>query len=442
MSSDPVTADSAKETGKSNSSMRRVVSTGAYSELVALTIPPKEESGEETYDNTDQAVFIVEGRGEAVLNGRAEPAGEHDAVFIPAGTPHNIRNSGVADLKLFVIYSPPLDTDAGAPARGKGTRNFYAIAQSVPLSTSDQGERNLQPFPGSIKWSSWKSATLKSVLFATDFSARSESALTYAISIARRFRSSLLVTHVLNSDGYGLMAPEAVAQVLTGVKEVAARKIAELMRSKRSEDVQYQPIVEEGAIVDTLLDIVQQKSIDLMVLGTHGRRGLDQLMLGSVAEKVFRLAPCPVLTVGPNAPSVTSETASVKHILYPMELSTDVPDAAAHALTIAKAYDAELTFLNVIEHSSTSPEEKTWINVAAEHWFEDRVARDLGLGKKAHFVQKFGNPATAILKCAKESGADLIVMNVHGAHPTLAGHLPGVAYRVVTEAPCPVLTIR
>ena len=164
MSSDPVTADSAKETGKSNSSMRRVVSTGAYSELVALTIPPKEESGEETYDNTDQAVFIVEGRGEAVLNGRAEPAGEHDAVFIPAGTPHNIRNSGVADLKLFVIYSPPLDTDAGAPARGKGTRNFYAIAQSVPLSTSDQGERNLQPFPGSIKWSSWKSATLKSVL--------------------------------------------------------------------------------------------------------------------------------------------------------------------------------------------------------------------------------------------------------------------------------------
>ena len=132
----------------------------------------------------------------------------------------------------------------------------------------------------------------------------------------------------------------------------------------------------------------------------------------------------------------------VKHILYPMELSEDVPQAAAHALSIAKAYDAELTLVNVIEHSMTSPEERAWINVAAEHWFEDKVAPELGLGEKVHFVQKFGDPAAAILQCAKQTGADLIVMNVHGAHPAVAGRIPGIAYRVVTAAPCPVLTIR
>ncbi len=96
------------------------------------------------------------------------------------------------------------------------------------------------------------------------------------------------------------MAHDALAQVLTGVKKVAALKIAEAMRSDYPEGVPYQAIVEEGSIVDKLLDIVQQKNIDLVVLGTHGRRGLD-LMLGSVAAKIFRLALCPVLTVGPNA---------------------------------------------------------------------------------------------------------------------------------------------
>ena len=83
------------------------------------------------------------------------------------------------------------------------------------------------------------------------------------------------------------------------MKEVAVLKILELMKSNHSEEVPFHAIVEEGAIVETLLEIVRQKSIDLVVLGTHGRRGLNQLMLGSVAEKVFRLALCPVLTVGP-----------------------------------------------------------------------------------------------------------------------------------------------
>jgi hypothetical protein len=115
--------------------------------------------------------------GKPFSTDRAEPAGEYDAVFIPAGTAHNIKNSGVEDLKMFVVYSPPLDDDAGTPARSWGTKNFYAIAQSVPLTMSDQSEANIRPFPGGIKWSTWKSTKLENLLFATDFSATSETAL-------------------------------------------------------------------------------------------------------------------------------------------------------------------------------------------------------------------------------------------------------------------------
>ena len=442
MSNESVATVSATRTGRVPSSLRRVVSTGEYSELVAVTIPPGGEIVEETHDSSDQAVFIVEGRGEAILNGRVEPAAEHDAVFIPAGTKHSMRNSGVQDLKMFLVYSPPLDNDAGVGSRGPGARNFYAIAQSSTLSDSDQSGNDLRPFPGSIKRSRWKSTTLRNVLYATDLTTLSDMVLPYAVSIARHFCSTLLVAHVVNSDGYGLMASDGRARVLASVKEEAALQIAKLMRSAPLNGVQYEPVVGEGSIVDTLLEIARQKVVDLIVMGTRGRRGLDQLLLGSVAEKVFRLASCPVLTVGPSTPPHNADAVPLKHILYPMELSTDVPEAAAHALSIAKAYDAKLTFLNVIERAVTNQDERAWINVAAQHWFHDKVAPDLGLGERVQFVQKFGDPAAAILQCAEQAGADLIVMNVHGAHPTVAGRFPGIAYRVVTEAPCPVLTVR
>lgn len=173
-------------------------------------------------------------------------------------------------------------------------RNFYAIAQSAPVISSDQHEADRLPFPGGIKWAEWKAPAVRNVLFATDFSAASGAALHYAVSISRHFRSRLHVTHVVNSDGYGLMPPETVERLLTASQEAAGLKIAELMRSSHSDDVSYEAVVNGGPVVDTLLDIVQRSCIALVVLGTQGRTGLDKLMLGSVAEKIFRLhgVPC------------------------------------------------------------------------------------------------------------------------------------------------------
>ena len=131
------------------------------------------------------------------------------------------------------------------------------------------------------------------------------------------------------------MGPEAVAQVLTGVERSGgSQDRIGLMRSNHGEDLPYQAIVQEGVIKDdTFWVSSEHRDIDLVVLGTHGRRGLDQLMLGSVAEKGLPagyFVRCSRLVQTHR--QVGSETAPVKHILYPMELSANVPDAAAHAL--------------------------------------------------------------------------------------------------------------
>jgi mannose-6-phosphate isomerase-like protein (cupin superfamily) len=91
-----------------NTNFRQVVYTGENSQLVLMSIPPKKEIGSEVHPETDQILFFVAGKGEAIINGDIRPIEEGDAVFVPAGTLHNFRNVDADDdLKLYTVYSPP-----------------------------------------------------------------------------------------------------------------------------------------------------------------------------------------------------------------------------------------------------------------------------------------------------------------------------------------------
>ena len=99
-------AEDIKKLAKENNNFRRVVHTGEYSQLVVMSIASGEDIGEEVH-KVDQMLFFVEGEGKAVLNGEEKQVGEHDVVFVEAGTKHNFINTGGEPLKLFTIYAPP-----------------------------------------------------------------------------------------------------------------------------------------------------------------------------------------------------------------------------------------------------------------------------------------------------------------------------------------------
>ncbi len=96
---------------KTNSDFRRVMATGPYSQLVTMSIKPKEDIGSEVHPGTDQMLFIVAGTGKAVVNGETAEVKENDAVFVPAGAKHNLINTGHEDLRLFTVYAPPEHKD-------------------------------------------------------------------------------------------------------------------------------------------------------------------------------------------------------------------------------------------------------------------------------------------------------------------------------------------
>jgi universal stress protein A len=162
------------------------------------------------------------------------------------------------------------------------------------------------------------STIFQTILVPVDFSSYARTALTYAARIAERFDSSVLVLHVITKEvetgmvcrhvgpqSLTLLGPEAApvvvpAEVLEAVtidlREQAQTALHQLVASRPiARPVQLR--VEVGHPVEQILDVVTRDAVDLIVMGTHGRTGLAHTVLGSVAERVVRLAPCPVLTV-------------------------------------------------------------------------------------------------------------------------------------------------
>jgi len=113
----PYTGDILERT-KSNTWFREVVATGPHSQVVVMSIPPAGEIGLETHTTLDQVLVVVEGGGSVTLDGDVREIGPGTLIQVPAGTLHNVVNTGAADLRLYTVYAPP----AHAPGTVHRTR--------------------------------------------------------------------------------------------------------------------------------------------------------------------------------------------------------------------------------------------------------------------------------------------------------------------------------
>src|SRR5262249_38667741 len=155
-------------------------------------------------------------------------------------------------------------------------------------------------------------------------------------------------------ESFDLFESESAEAMIKQAHDEAVKKITQLVTPLHFEPDRYEIVVAEGAVGEGLIEIIETSHIDLAVLGTHGRRAFKKLLMGSIAEEVFRMAPCPVLTLGPkNAPISTK--GSLRHILYPVEFAPDSSKAAEYAVSLAERYGAALTVMNVRESSAVAP---------------------------------------------------------------------------------------
>jgi predicted CxxxxCH...CXXCH cytochrome family protein len=283
---------------------------------------------------------------------------------------------------------------------------------------------------------------IHNVLIATDFSHHSAAALSYGLEFVHRFSAHADIVYVLPTDEYALLGPEA----LTAAKEAARRDLLELKTKLRhnealEENLDYRVSMLEGSVSECLLSWAVEKDIDLIVVGTHGRGGLGKIILGSVAEKVFRHSPIPVLTVGPHVRR-TVDLSGRSHILAPCDLSPKSHPAVRYACALAKEHHSQLIIFHVIEHGNEGTKvDPERIKQGITEKLAEIVGHD-GDGVSVRYRIEFGKIASTILDTASEIDADLIVLGVRPSAGLFDRFVWPVAYEVVREATCPVLTLR
>jgi nucleotide-binding universal stress UspA family protein len=280
---------------------------------------------------------------------------------------------------------------------------------------------------------------LKNFLFLTDFSEPSELAIPFAMGLAREYEAKLHALHVLTPVPLAYAAPESVAVALDALEE-GAKAGMQLLESRLA-GVTYETILVRGESVWSCVQrVLDDRDIDLVILGTHGRTGAMKLLLGSVAEEIFRRARVPVLTIGPLVRSGAHSGGRFHRVLYATDFTPEAQAAAPYAISMAEENEAKLVLLRVMDNPGV---QDSVANIM--HQLYEIVPQSAGVWCRPEAIVRFGTPSERILEVAKEVDADLIVLGARdpGKRIGAATHLERTtAHKVVAHATCPVLTIR
>jgi nucleotide-binding universal stress UspA family protein len=280
---------------------------------------------------------------------------------------------------------------------------------------------------------------LKNILFATDFEVSASRALPFAVALADRYDAKLYAAHVIPPEAYAFASPGSIDRVLREAGDFAGYTLNQTVNSLRCRGLLCEALLGEGNVAEVLERWVQTYSADLVVVGTISRAGWGKVVLGSVAEQVIRKTPCPVLTVGPHV--ITLASAGVHSIVCATDFSRVSRRAVELALSLACEYEAHLTLIHVREGSlRNSPQFAVQVD---ENRLREMIPPLPELFYRPEVVVETGAVAERILKIAVDLSADLIVMGVRGvgALAQTASHFGSIAHRVVTLAPCPVVTV-
>ena len=285
------------------------------------------------------------------------------------------------------------------------------------------------------------------ILVPIDFSVCSDAALAYGQRLATAFGSTLHLLHVAEATFLRAMVSNpadkdtAVLNRLDALLTDADRKRFSPVTSVEHSDVPADEIVRYAGL----------NEIDLIVMGTHGHTGLAHVLLGSVAERVVRDAPCPVITLRTLPPTMTDGQTGLSRVLATTDFSPPSDRALEYARAIAARSGASLHLLHVLEDTVDTASFGTEVFVPDSPEVREARAREAiaRLAQRAGSAEPHastevvaGAAAATIAAYAAQHGVDLIVMGTHGRAGLAHLVMGSVAERVVRTAPCPVLSTR
>lgn len=291
--------------------------------------------------------------------------------------------------------------------------------------------------------------TLTHILCPTDFSTVSIRAEAYAAALASRYRAGLHLLHI--STPIPIVAPYGEVpidvQFFEGQRQKALEALALARERARAAGVAAESEEHSGQPARQILATAEKLQSDLIVLGTHGRGGFEHMLLGSVAEKVLRKAPCPVMVVPEAAPP--DAAVQFSRILCPIDGSAASSDAVAFAVSLARETDGCITLMQAVEpvppigdFGAIDTEDYRRLAAAgAAQSLRAAVPGDVREWCRTEDVVAFGKASVCILDTAKTTSADVIVMGVRGRGAIDLAAFGSTTNEVVRRATCPVVAV-
>lgn len=293
----------------------------------------------------------------------------------------------------------------------------------------------------------------KRILCATDFSDFSNHAIPYGIALAKEFKATLFLCHVIDLSSAAIYG-EAVLALEEQQKRMTKYAEDEMTALMSKGYIDWEPLIAVGNAAHEIARLAGEKQIDITVAASHGRAGLKRLILGSVAERLMRTLPCPLLVVrSPERGFVTpaDQAITLKKILVGCDFSPDSSLAFQYGLSLAQEFQASLHLVHVIQpplydyvEKAGEPKEASQkdLNSDLKRKLADMVPEEARTWCEPVTTLLAGQPHEEITKYAVVNDIDLIVLGVRGHSLVETLFVGSTTDRVMRRAPCPVLSVQ
>ena len=272
----------------------------------------------------------------------------------------------------------------------------------------------------------------------------------HALSLAEHYKAKLVALHAIELRKYPFAdyagCEADFAKFSRALCEGGEVRLREFVNKHTWPGIHPHLLVQLGNASDSILSLVQSESVELIVMGTHGRRGFDRLVLGSTTDRVMRKAGCPVLVISKlpqewlNTNPETRPSHRLNRILYCTDFSEHSEGALQNAISAAAEYDAELTLLHVIERIPSSTKKDEVIAACAKE-LDKMISPEVRKKVNVKTLVKAGKPYAEVVQHALEAQTDMIVLAARGAEALDRAVFGSTSYRVIQLGPCPVLVV-
>ena len=285
--------------------------------------------------------------------------------------------------------------------------------------------------------------TVNKILCPVDFFPASDAAMSYATRLALNYGAKLHLLHVvapLLRDAYEFQM--GTVDVLQAAEETAILEMKKRELTVHNEGVSVEIEVRLGDVYDEITRAIKVVRPELIVMGTHGRHGVERWFMGSTTEKLLRHSPVPLVTIS-NAAEKPVSSAQFRRILVTTDFSEGSADALAYAFSVAEENESRITLLHVLPDFSrdfTGMYREDLVH-GVQNKLNDFVPAEARTWCDVMTRVEVGVPYQIILDMIHEEEIDLLVMNIHGKGMIDRVLIGSNAEPVVRAATCPVMLI-